>query len=219
MTETYADPRAKVVAGREHADMLHLSRTESLHDDSMVIPVSVYTEATEYGSYTRETVFSPRPSAELPAITSERRVRWKGDFSLHNKKKRHSRLMDETPSPQRLFGFSSNSIMTGSYFHRPSITRRNARVGRFAPAPEEEVRKAAPVDTVMAGTEDFALPDPALPLPQLAMAAPPQYEAAAAGSSHQRPIVVNDTQEERAKKKIRLGLPSLLERFSKFVFL
>jgi hypothetical protein len=215
MTETYANPRAKVVAEREHAKMLNFSPTESLYDDSMVVHVSIRAEATEYGAYTLETIFSPRLSAKLPAIKSERSVIRRGDFSLHNNKKRSASLIDEAPSPQRLFGFCSNSVMTGSYFHPPSITRRNARVGRFTPAPKEEVREDAPIDAVMASTGDFALPDPALPLPQPAMTALPQYEAAVVRSSQQHPIVVNDSQEEQPNKKIRLAVPSFLGHFCK----
>lgn len=61
LTETYVDPRAKTAAEREHHDMLFLSGCDP-REPSMTI--SIYTEATEYGAYTRETVYTPRPSAE-----------------------------------------------------------------------------------------------------------------------------------------------------------
>jgi hypothetical protein len=207
--ETYDDPRVKAAAFREHADMPYPSRPES-QNESMTVPVSVFTEFTEYGNCTRETVYTPRPSTEQPA-TSEPNS-WKRKFSLpapikkaHNEKKRPADLMDEEPSPQRSPGSGSRSFFPASYFHRPSIIRRNAWIGN---PKRGEIGECEQADATMTGIEQFALPEPALAIRD------PQPEPA--GTTQQRPVEridVSATQEERPRKMARLSplasVPSL----------
>jgi hypothetical protein len=209
-TETYNDPRVKAAAFREHADMPYLSRPES-QNNSMTVPVYVFTEFTEYGNYTRETVYTPRPSAEQPATTSEPNS-WKRKFSLpapikkaHSEKKRPADLMDEEPSPQRSPGSGSKRFFPASYFHRPSIIRRNAWIGN---PKREEIGEYEQAGATMTGIEQFALPGPALAVRD------PQPEPA--GTTQQRPVErinVSATQEERPRKMARLSplasVPSL----------
>jgi hypothetical protein len=200
--ETYDDPRVKAAAFRKHADMPYLSRPES-QNESMTTPVSVFTESTEYGHYTRETVYTPRPSTEQPATTSEPNS-WKRKFSLpasikkaHNEKKRPADLMDEEPSPRRSHGSGSKSFFPASYFHRPSIIRRNAWRGN---PKREEIGECEQVNTTMTGIEQFPLPEPALAVRD------PQPEPA--GTTQQRPVEhidVSATQEERPRKMARLS--------------
>jgi hypothetical protein len=212
-TETYADPRAKAAAEEhleEQCDMPYPSRSNSCQGSRAM---SVY---TEYGTYTRETVhqvYSPRASAEIPATTQQSPSSWKRKFSInspfkknHNQKKRPAELMEPTPSPRHSPGSSSKSFFPAVQFHRPSMIRRNAWIGRS----KEEVGETEPVDACITGTEQFAVDEPD------AVVAEPEPQSEVGDTAQRRPIDVSDTQEERPKKRPRLAsLPSFVGRLSK----
>jgi hypothetical protein len=212
-TETYADPRAKAAAEEhleEQCDMPYPPRPNSCQGSRTM---SFY---TEYGTYTRETVhqvYSARASAEIPAATQESPSSWKRKFSIsspftksQNQKKRPAELMEPAPSPRHSLGFSPKCFFPAVQFHRPSMIRRNAWIGRS----KEEVGETEPVDACITGTEQFAVDG------SDAVVAEPEPQPEAGDMAQRRPIDVSDTQEERPKKRPRLAyLPSFVGRLSK----
>ncbi|KAE9381779.1 hypothetical protein N431DRAFT_13989 [Stipitochalara longipes BDJ] len=106
--------------------------------------------------------------------------------------------MTATPSPQHS-PYTSKTFYSASYFHRPSMTRKNAYKGK----PSEPGRQPEPADILMTGTEDFALPEPTAGAPVPA----------------QGIIDVSAPKEERPKKRLRLAsVPYIVRKFRKLCF-
>jgi hypothetical protein len=214
VTETYVDPRARVTAQCEHADMLHLPPTEPQPD--VLIGCSVYTEEGEYRVYTREAVYHACSSPEQTAMTSEASS-WKQKLSLpspfkngHNGRKRPADMMTSTPSLQQS-PCTPKTFFSASYFYRPLLTQKNAYVGK----PDVSGRQPEPADAY------FALPEPALFVPATRVALA-ETQTAASGPAHGM-IDVSVPQEERPAKMPRLAsflsAPHVIPKLRKFCFL
>ena len=155
---------------------------------------SLYTENTEYGTYTREAV--SRTSSETSS--SKPKLSLPSPFKKsHNERKRPADVMAATPSPQHSPS-TPRTFYSASYFHRPSMIRRNAYTGKPSAASERK----EPDDTLMASTDDFVLPEPALAVhqPRVSFA-----EIRPADPGPARGIIdVSAPQEERPGKRARL---------------